>query len=112
MKESSPATLFEAAIGHHQAGRLVLAEQMYRKLLGDYPNDARALSSLGMLMDQTGRQAEAISLLGRAIAIDGQPAHYHTNLGEALRKSGRLPEAIASFREAIARDRKPPGRPL
>lgn len=98
------ATIAEAlAIGtqHHQAGRLVEAEQIYRQILAVQPDHAHTLHLLGMLAMQGRHFAQAIELIGRAVRIDGSQPVFQANLGEALRHSGQLDQAIDCYRRAI-----------
>jgi predicted O-linked N-acetylglucosamine transferase (SPINDLY family) len=91
----------QAAVGHHEAGRLVEAEMIYRQVLAQFPDYADALHLLGALACQTGHLDEAIELIGQAIAISPESAAYHHNLGESYRRAERWEGAIASFRRAI-----------
>jgi tetratricopeptide (TPR) repeat protein len=91
----------QAAIGHHQAGRLVEAEKIYRQVFAEHPNQPDALHLLGLLVSQMGRHDAGIDLIRQAIAINATNADYHNNLGTVLRDNGKLDEAIASFNQAI-----------
>jgi len=44
------------------------------------PDDSRILQLLGMLLHQTGRNEESLRLLGRALKLRPDSAHYHCNL--------------------------------
>ena len=44
----------QMALGHHQAGRAGQAEAIYRQILAQQPNHARALHLLGVLAAQAG----------------------------------------------------------
>ncbi len=92
--------IFQAALQHHQAGRLADAEFLYRQLLDQQPDHAPALHHLGLLAHQAGDHDAAIELMGRAIALAPAPDAY-SNLGIALQAQGRLEEAIASFHHAL-----------
>ena len=59
------------AIEHHQAGRLPMAEEIYRRILAVEPNHPDALHLLGLVEHQTGRQEQAIEHIGRAIEAHG-----------------------------------------
>ena len=102
MPDITLAQAFEAAVAHHQAGRLVDAERIYRQILDLVPDHADALHLLGVLAAQVGEVNAAIDLIGRAIAIDPNVVAYHDNLGESYRRAGQPERAIASFRRAIA----------
>lgn len=92
---------FRAALGQHQAGRLDAAETIYRQILEVVPAHAPALHLLGVIALQSARPQEAISLIGRALAIDSLQPGFHSNLGEAHRSLGQLSEAVGCYRQAL-----------
>lgn len=102
-QESSPGiqAAFTAALGNHQAGRLSEAERLYLQILKIDPRHADALHFLGVLAHQTGRNALAVDLIGRAIAQNGRVPAFHNNLGNALKALGKLQEAAASYAGAL-----------
>jgi protein O-GlcNAc transferase len=63
--------------------------------LGDPP------FTLGVLLWQTGRAAEAEQLFKEAIKRNKDSADAHYMLGTLLKTSGRADEALAEFREAV-----------
>ncbi|WP_207459105.1 tetratricopeptide repeat protein [Azospirillum sp. SYSU D00513] len=100
---SSPAqasALLAQAVGHHQAGRYREAEEGYRAVLKDAPNNPDALHLSGVLALQMGQPAAALELIGRAIArLDGV-WDFHDNHGNALAALGRHAEAAQAHRHA------------
>jgi predicted O-linked N-acetylglucosamine transferase (SPINDLY family) len=98
------ASPLESALRSHQAGHLDEAEAAYRKILRSDPGNVDALHLLGALAHQTGRNVEAIELIGRAISRNGLQAIFHNSLGAALRATGRLAEALAAFECALRLD--------
>lgn len=100
---TSSNDVLHRALAEHQAGRLVSAEQGYRRLLAAHTKHADATYLLGLAVHQQGRSAESVPLLQRAVSLADDRADFHNSLGDALRVLGRLPEAIAAFRAAIAR---------
>jgi tetratricopeptide (TPR) repeat protein len=98
------ATISEAmaiAIGHHQAGRLHAAEQIYRQILQAEPKQADAIHLLGVMASQVGKHELAVQYIGRAIALKGHTAAFHNNLGGAYSSLRRVPEAVACYRRAL-----------
>ena len=91
----------QIAMGHHQAGRLQEAEQLYRQILAQMPEHVAALHLCGVIAHQLGRNEIAIDLIRRAIALKPDYAEAHNNLGNALKANGRLDEAIAAYRAGI-----------
>jgi tetratricopeptide (TPR) repeat protein len=89
------------ALGHHQAGRLVEAERIYRRILAIDDHHADSLHLLGMIEYQRGRQDPAVQMIRQAIAIDENQAHYHTNLGTVLQARGDPDEAAACYERAL-----------
>jgi predicted O-linked N-acetylglucosamine transferase (SPINDLY family) len=96
------ATVLSAALGHHQAGRLGEAEQLYRQVLALDSRHFDSLHLLGVIAAQRGRHDLAIEQIGAAIAINALAPEAHNNLGIALRRQGRLDEAMSSYERALA----------
>ncbi|WP_236783917.1 tetratricopeptide repeat protein [Azospirillum humicireducens] len=92
------------AVAHHQAGRLAEAERGYRAVLSVDPRHADALHLLGVLSLQSGRAAEAVDLIGKALERAKGVADYWDNLGSALIACGRAAEAAKAHRTAAALD--------
>jgi tetratricopeptide (TPR) repeat protein len=93
-----------AALDHHQAGRLNLAEQIYRQVLQAVPNQVDAIHLLGLLAHQVGRDDVAIEYIERAIVLNGNVAGFHNNLANAYHAAGRIQEALASYGRALKLD--------
>src|ERR1700722_16409432 len=96
------ASLFAAAVRHHQAGELIQAEAGYRGVLAIDPRHGRALYYLGVLSAHTGRHDAAIDLIGRAAAVDPRNPELRYNLAAAHQGAGRLDAAVAEYHQAIA----------
>jgi len=94
-------TLLAAAVAAHQRGDLVVAETGYDHVLSISAENAEALRLLGTLYAQTGRPAEAIPLLERAVAADPRNDDGHNNLALALEAVGRPAEAEVHLRKAV-----------
>ena len=93
--------ILRVALGHHQAGRLDVAEPMYRQVLAAEPANAMAMHLLGVVCGQCGRPAEAVEWIGKAIAILPGDGAFWGNLGRFLMDLGRFEKAAAATREAI-----------
>src|SRR4051794_19242033 len=94
---------FQLALQHHQAGRLVDAEALYRQIVAAAPGHSEAWHHLGLLAHQTGRSDDAIEWIQNAIAQNSEVPLYYSNLGEICRLGGKVDQAIGILREAILR---------
>lgn len=86
----------------HAQGRLKEAEQLYKKVLEADRNNADALHLLGILLHQTGRTAEGIESIRRAIRKQPRAPQFHLNLANVYGESGKPGLAVESLRNAIA----------
>ncbi len=93
--------LLAAAVAAHRAGDLATAEAGYGNVLAISAENGEALRLLGTLHAQTGRTAEAIPLLERAVTADPGDDEAHNNLALALEAVGRIDEAETHLREAL-----------
>jgi tetratricopeptide (TPR) repeat protein len=90
-----------AAVRLHRDGNLTAAASAYRALLERNPRDADALHLLGLVRDAEGHTAQALDLIGRAIAENPSP-RFLANRGLILARLGRLDDAVAAYRQALA----------
>jgi Tfp pilus assembly protein PilF len=93
---------FDLALQHHQSGRLLEAEALYRQVLEAKPRHPDALHMLGVVADQVGQGDDAVKLFRQAIALRPRFPEAQSNLGIALYAMRRLDEAIAAYRQAVA----------
>ena len=100
-KKSASAALFQQASQAHQAGNMAEAERLYREVLAKVPGHTGALQMLGGLALQTGRNALAIDLLTRAIALDPRDPFAYCNLAVAATNLGDCKQAVAWYAKAI-----------
>lgn len=96
------ASLFAAALRHHQTGNLQEAERAYREILGLNPRHADSMHLLGMVGYQCGHGEAAAELIRQAIALNPKGPLYHSNLGVVLNSLGKLDQAVESYRRAVA----------
>lgn len=91
----------QAALAHHQAGRLDQAEAHYRRALQQDRFNAGILHNLGLV--QAARQdfAAAAATIGQAIALNSKVAEFHANLGNVLAAQERDAEAAAAYQAAL-----------
>ena len=98
---STVAERFRIAVQSHEAGRLKEAEDLYRAILRESPQQAETLHFLGVLTHQKGRHQEAIDLINRALDISGPEPVYYSNLASACLALGRFIEAASHCQEAL-----------
>jgi tetratricopeptide (TPR) repeat protein len=99
----SQSETFSIAQGEHQAGRLDIAEALYRRVLNDHPQDVSALIGLGDVLSDAGRADEAEVIYNRAIAIDPdavKAAAAYEGLAAIRQDKGDLDGAIADTKKA------------
>ncbi|MBV9863634.1 MAG: tetratricopeptide repeat protein [Alphaproteobacteria bacterium] len=101
--------LIEEAFAHHRAGRLDVAEALYRQTLAQENENLNALQLLAALTCDSGRPGEAIPLYRRAAAVlqargNETAAHapFYYNFGTALAAAGSGRDAVAMYRHGIA----------
>jgi predicted O-linked N-acetylglucosamine transferase (SPINDLY family) len=99
---ASVAELIQAALQHHQAGRLAEAEVAYKNALRNDPRNVDAQHFLGVIAFQRGAYDLSEKLISQAITWHPANAPAHNNLGNALLRLGRARDAVASYRQAIA----------
>ena len=96
------AALLQAALSHHQAGRLAEAEGFYQQILQREPNHADALHLLGVIAYQVRQYDTAAQLIERAITVNSADPAYHVNLGSVRQDQGAWQAAIGHYRQALA----------
>lgn len=99
-----PSEALATALQHHQAGRLDLAEPLYRQLLQADPDNGDALHLLGVLYAQRGDYALAVQYLRRAVAGSPDEANFHNSLGNAFKGQGNLDQAVTCYARALQLD--------
>ncbi len=97
------AEVFNRAIAHHQAGNFAAAEQLYRQILQQQPQNVNVLSMMGVICCQRGDLEQGIVLYRQVLAIRPEHREARENLNLALWKQGKrwMDEAIAHFNLAI-----------
>jgi protein O-GlcNAc transferase len=100
MSEGAERTTFEQAVEHHRAGRLEMAEQLYREVGTSDSRYADALHLSGVAALQLGRPGDALQLIEQAIRTRPESAAYQLSLGQVHAASWRLAESIAAYQQA------------
>ena len=79
--------MLRRAAALHQSGQLREAETLYRGVLAVRPDQFDALHLLGVLKQQTGEPAEALKLIGKALASNDRSAVAHSNSRHCARRA-------------------------
>lgn len=104
--QSRPASalkpLFDEAVVHHRAGRLIEARQVYQQILAIDPHHAETHHLLGLIAYRTGALQEAVELLSQATQENQSQPTYWFNFGVVLQKQGKATEALSAYERAVA----------
>ncbi|MBX2861319.1 MAG: tetratricopeptide repeat protein [Vampirovibrio sp.] len=91
----------EQAYTHHRAGQYQDAENLYRQVLQQDPNQPDALHMMGVLAYQLGQATQAIQLIQQALQFAPNHPEPWMNLGNAYQTAGQLDEAIEAYQKAL-----------
>jgi tetratricopeptide (TPR) repeat protein len=95
------ANLLATGWRFHQAGDLPRAEQAYRQLVQQEPDNAQAWYLLGALYQALGDLATAAASLEQTLRLKPDHADALNHRGVVFIKQHRFAEALASFRKAL-----------
>jgi tetratricopeptide (TPR) repeat protein len=90
----------QRAIIHHQAGRMVEAEQSYRAILQTEPNCPDANHNLGILMVQESKVELSLPYLRAALEGSPEKGQYWLSYAESLLAIGEVPGALEVLHQA------------
>ena len=103
-KNPSPQQI-QALVSLFDQGRYREAENLAREMTIQFPSNSFGWTTLGVVLQQMGRNEEALQQLQKGVALAPKDAQAHSNLGNTLSYLGRLDEAEASFRRALKIDK-------
>jgi len=89
-------------LDHHLKGQYVLAENLAKELIKQYPNHQFSWKVLGAVLIKTGKLQDALLANERALKLSLNDAEVYNHLGITLKELGKLNEAGASYKNAIA----------
>lgn len=89
----SAAEALQNAVGHHQAGRLVDAERLYRAILQVEPANPDALHNLGLVQMQCSNPQAALPWFKAALEAQPQNPQCWLSYADALLAAGQADEA-------------------
>lgn len=101
-RQISVADAVELAQRMHRQGQLEAAEQLYRQILQQLPDQADALHFLGLLLFQRREHAQGIEKVRRAVALLPDYGDAHANLANMLLDRGELDTAEQHLQTAVA----------
>jgi protein O-GlcNAc transferase len=94
----------QLAVEHQQAGRLVEAHSLYKKVLEIDPDEPDALRLMGQLTFQSGNLKKAAQLIRRAIELRPNVIDFHLDLARILMAMGDFHGVVANLRKALKLD--------
>ena len=89
--------LLATGLRFHREGRFEEARDIYRQVLRDRPDHARAHHFLGLALRHRGQEAEAVGHFERAVAIEPSEPLYRATLADSYRVLGNIPAARAEL---------------
>ena len=92
------------ALENHKAGKLAVAEVLYRQVLAESPKNFDALHMLAVIAYQTKQHAAALELFEKALFQNSKHLALLVNYGAALREAVRLDEALELYKRALKID--------
>ncbi|MCE9640839.1 MAG: tetratricopeptide repeat protein [Betaproteobacteria bacterium] len=98
--EPSPQEI-NSMVALFTAGRLDQAAAQARAMTERFPVHWVGWKMLGVVFQQTGRDADALAPTQKAVKLSPGDAEAHNNLGVILKNLGRLEESAASYRRAL-----------
>ena len=96
------AQAFAEAVGHHNAGRLDVADAICQRILAQQPKNSDVLNLLGANAGRRGRPDLATEWFRKAVRSNKRNPAYHCNLAMSLQVAGDLRNAETHFRRAVA----------
>ena len=76
----------------------------YRKAIAIDAHNMEAYNALGVALAQSGRHAEAETVLRQGVALAPQLTHVRSNLGYVLMLAGKPDEAVLELKAAVLQD--------
>jgi protein O-GlcNAc transferase len=100
-KQQKIDTMMRSAVAAHQAGDLVTAERVYRKVLKEAPDFSEALHFLGLARFQHNDADAGARYINQAIAQDRSNPLFYYNLGNVQKARGKLELASHAYVQAL-----------
>jgi predicted negative regulator of RcsB-dependent stress response len=97
-------SLQKTAYALFEQNRLPEAEQLYRTILKNFPDDIQSLCNLGGICRLQGKVQDAIALYRKAIALRPNELLAQVCLGIIFADTNKKEDALACFKKAISID--------
>ncbi len=91
----------EKADQENRCGNLQEAEQLYKLLLQNDPENPDILHSLGVIAHQKGHHDTAVEFIGKAINRNQYVPQFYNTLGIVFEALGKFDEAILAYQQAV-----------
>lgn len=104
MTDDDFSTRLEHGIAAHRGARFGEAQAAYRAALALAPDDAEAMSLLGLALAHDNQPDLALPVLSRAVELEPNQTGFRLNLAEGLEKAQRYDQALIELQTVIARD--------
>ena len=88
----------------YRAGRLVQAQEEYRRVIARRPDMGLAYRRLAFIQWEAGAPKEAIATLRQALDRNGSDVDIEVRLGNYLAETGALPEATTTLERVVKAD--------
>lgn len=98
MSDQDFADSMERGLAAHREGRMADALAAYRAALSLKPEDAEAMSLMGLALVHGGRSNEGLIFMNRAVDIEPRAVGLRMNLAEGLVAAGQQRRAMQEFR--------------
>ena len=95
---------FIQALKNHQNNNLVVAKNLYNKIIQIEPNNIGALNNLGLVFQSLGESQEAISCYKKVIQIEPNNISALNNLGLVFQSLGEFQKAKKYYEKVIGID--------
>ena len=102
-KMEQGSSLLVEACTKHKEGDIEAAEELYKQVVLESPNETHAWRNLGALLRQQGKVSEARHCTEQALKLDPDDASLWGNYGNVLRDQGALENSCTAFREGLKR---------
>jgi tetratricopeptide (TPR) repeat protein len=95
------AGAMETARKFQQAGHFQQAEDIYRRILREQPNNSAVCFSLAFVLQEKGNIEEAVTYYQKTLKLNSQFVDAYYNLGSIFQRTGRLDEAVFYYEKTF-----------